>query len=168
MNENKLPREQLWMLIKNIRFSMFTTRHANGHLHAHPMTTQNKLIEADDRLWFFMSHKSESVRSIAAQSIVNVAYVDPSQDRYVSISGNAAVVEDRAKIESLWSTASQAWFPGGTNDPDLALVGVKVLHAHYWDVKENKLTQLYEMAKAAMTGTTPSQMGESGELRLTT
>ncbi|MES2887770.1 MAG: pyridoxamine 5'-phosphate oxidase family protein [Pseudomonadota bacterium] len=168
MDDKKNPRDQLWALIKNIRFGMFTTRHANGHFHSHPMTTQNKLIEADDRLWFFMSRGSETVRSIAAQPTVNVAYADPGQDRYVSVSGEAKVVEDRAKMEALWTTMSQAWFPGGTQDPDLALVGVRVIHAHYWDVKENKLTQMYEMAKAAMTGTTPSEMGESGELRLTT
>jgi general stress protein 26 len=167
MSTSKQPREQLWELIKNIRFGMFTTRHqGNGHLHSHPMTTQNKLIEADDRLWFFMSRKSEAVQSLIAQPMVNIAYANPSQDRYVSVAGKAEVVHDRVRVEALWSTAAQAWFPGGTGDPDLALVGVTVLHAHFWDVKENKLTQLYEMAKAAVTGQTPTDLGESGEIRL--
>jgi hypothetical protein len=59
----------------------------------------------------------------------------------------------------------QAWFPGGENDPDLALLCVRITHAHFWDVKENKLTQLYEMSKAAMTGKRPD-IGKEGEIRM--
>ena len=31
--DNATERENLWALIKDIRFAMFTTRHHNGHLH---------------------------------------------------------------------------------------------------------------------------------------
>ena len=48
---------------------------------------------------------------------------------------------------------------------DLALVAVDVQHAHYWDVKESKLTQFLVMAKAAVTGKEP-KLGESGEVRV--
>ena len=57
----------------------------------------------------------------------------------------------------------KAWFVGGIDDPDLALVQVKIAHTH---IKENKLTQLYVMAKAAMTGEKPAPLGESGEVRV--
>ena len=55
MNDTTEKRELLWKLIKNIKFAMFTTRHGNGHLHARPMTTQNKGLESDESLWFFTS-----------------------------------------------------------------------------------------------------------------
>ncbi|MGZ5277882.1 MAG: pyridoxamine 5'-phosphate oxidase family protein, partial [Caldimonas sp.] len=45
-------------------------------------------------------------------------------------------------------------------------VQVQILHANYWDVKESKLVQLYEMAKAAATGKPPTQLGEHGEVRM--
>jgi hypothetical protein len=61
---------------------------------------------------------------------------------------------------------TEAWFPGGVDDPDVALVEVTITHAHYWDVKENKLLQLFKMAKAAVTGKPPTGMGESGEVRM--
>ena len=60
---------------------------------------------------------------------------------------------------------NDAWFKGGVDDPDVALVQVKIAHAHYWDVKDSKVTQLFKMAKAAMGGETPD-MGESGEIRM--
>ena len=35
-----------------------------------------------------------------------------------------------------------------------------------WDVKDSKLVQLYKMAKAAVTGQPPTELGEHGEVRM--
>jgi hypothetical protein len=43
---------------------------------------------------------------------------------------------------------------------------VQIVHANFWDVKESKLVQLYEMAKAVVTGKPPTDMGEHGEVRM--
>lgn len=165
-NPSDHPQELLWNLIKDIRFGMFTTRHGNGHLHSRPMATQNSKVDEDSSLWFFMSHKGEPVADIKADSTVNVVYADPGKDSYVSVSGTAAVVENMAKKEQLWNKAAEAWFPAGVTDPDLALVQVRIVHANYWDVKSSKIVQLFEMAKAVVTGKPPTDMGEQGEVRM--
>lgn len=165
MTADTAEREHLWKLVKDIKFAMFTTRHGNGHLHSRPMTTQNKSIDNDESLWFFMSKKNDSVDDLKAEPMVNLAYADPSSDTYVSVSGTAAAVDDQAKAKQLWSKMAEAWFPGGPTDPDLALVQVTIVHAGYWDVKESKIVQIYKMTKAAMTGN-PPDMGEHGELRM--
>jgi len=166
MDTSHSPRVKLWELIKDIRFAMFTTRHDNGHLHARPMTTQNQAIDVDESLWFLMSRRAGPLDDLAAEAEVNVGYADPGQDRYVSVSGRARVVHNPAKVRALWSKLNEAWFPGGVDDPDLALVEVKISHAHYWDVKESKLVQLYALAKAAITGKPPTALGESAEIRM--
>ena len=159
-------RTKLWDLVKDIRFAMFTTRHANGHLHSRPMTTQNSNLDEDQNLWFFMSRKGEPVADLIADPTVNVAYADTGDDSYVSVSGTAAVLEDKAKKQQLWSKMAEAWFPGGVDDPDLALVCVRISHANYWDVKESKIVQLYEMAKAVITGKPPTDLGEHAKIRM--
>jgi general stress protein 26 len=164
MNKEEKSAEQLWDMIKDIKFAMFTTRHSDGHLHSRPMTTQNTALE-DASLWFFVSRKGGPVADLAHEPTVNLSYADPGSDTYVSVSGTAHVVDDIAKAQALWTNAAQAWFPGGADDPDLALVEVKATHAHFWDVKENKLTQLFVMAKAAVVGG-PSRVGESGVVHL--
>ena len=164
--DNAGDREKLWALIKGIRFAMFTTRHHNGHLHSRPMTTQNSALEEDSSLWFFMSRKGEPVVDLVTDPVVNVVYADPGEDSYVSVSGIAAVIEDLAKKRQLWSKLNEAWFPGGPTDPDLALVQVRIVHANFWDVKESQIVQLFKMAKAAITGTPPTGMGEHGEIRM--
>jgi len=159
-------REELWSLIKDIKFAMFTTRHDNGHLHSRPMTTQNKKVDEDSSLWFFMSRSGDPVSDIEADQTVNVVYADASANSYVSVSGTAAVVDNMAKREQLWSKATEAWFTGGITDPDLALVQVKITHANYWDAKSSKLVQLFAIAKAAFTGKPPKDLGEHGEVRM--
>ncbi len=155
--------DKLTELIKDIKFGMFTTHKIQGHLHSRPMTTQNKRIE-DDALWFFMSRSGDPVSELEGDTQVNVAYANPSSDTYVSVSGVAEIVEDSAKKQALWNKAAEAWFKGGVNDPDLALVRVRIEHADYWDVKESKLVQLYKTAVAAASGT-PPKLGEHGHIR---
>src|SRR5262245_45138261 len=77
-------RERLWSLIRDIRFAMFTARHASsGHLHSWPMKTQNSKLDEDSSLWFFMSRSNETVADIIQDPIVNVVYADPGSDSYV-------------------------------------------------------------------------------------
>ncbi len=164
-HEHTDSRAKLWDLIKDMRFAMFTTRHSNGHLHSRPMTTQNSKLDEDASLWFFMSRRGEPVADLLADPTVNVVYADPGEDSYVSVSGTAAVVEDMNKKHELWSKFTEAWFPGGPTDADLALVEVKITHANYWDVEESQLVQLYLMAKAVVTGH-PPKMGQQAKIRM--
>lgn len=156
---------KLWDLIKDIRFAMLTTRDPEGHLRSRPVTTQNSGLDDWGKLWFFMSRRGEAVQDLTRDPVVNVSYADPGDDCYVSISGTAAVVEDQAKKEQLWSKLAEAYFPEGPRDPNLALVAVRIAHADYWDVEESKLVQLLTMAKAALTGKPlEDKLGEHGKV----
>lgn len=159
-------RERLWALIKDIRFAMFTTRHGNGHLHSRPMTTQNRHIDQDANLWFFMSRSSGPLADLNLEPAVNISYANPDDDAYVSVSGEARVVDDRARKTQLWNKIAEAWFPQGVDDPDLALVQVRITHAEFWESKDNKLTQLFKMVSAAVTGKPPKDLGDHGRVNL--
>jgi general stress protein 26 len=70
----------------------------------------------------------------------------------VSVSGTAALIRDRAKIEEFWNPIYKAWFPDGLDDPTLALLVVNVEKAEYWDVGSSKMIQLVGFVKALATG----------------
>ena len=169
MNNTATPasedREKLWDLIKDIKFGMLTHRHSSGMMHSCPLTTQNKKLDENSVLYFFISRKSEMATALLTDGNVNVSYAHPGDDSYVSVSGKAAIAEDQARKEELWSSFAKAWFPGGVNDPDLALLEVRIHHAEYWDVKESKMVQLAKMASAAVTGK-QAHLGEHKELNL--
>jgi len=154
--------DEVWNLIRSIRFVMFTSRDEGGLLQSRPMTVQS-VAQDDEDLWFFMSRGSDVLAHIAREPRVNVAYADPGADVYVSIAGTAGVVEDAAMKDRLFSPMARAWFPDGPGDPDLALVRVSMLDTEYWIVRENRIVQMLKMARAAVTGTLPS-IGEHGTL----
>ena len=51
--------DTLWKLIKDMRFGMLTHRTVTGMLHAHPLTTMNKTLDRDSKLYFFISRDTE-------------------------------------------------------------------------------------------------------------
>ena len=75
--------------------------------------------------------------------------------------GRAELVRDRAKIEELWNTFAQAWFPDGVDDPHLALLRVEVEQAQYWEDRKPKVLQFAEIVAGVVRGKPP----KSGEER---
>lgn len=150
--------QTLWDLIKEMRFGMMTHRHPDGSLHAHPLTTQNRSLD-DGVLYFFVSRATELGQRIALDGDVNITYSDTHKDHYVSVTGHARLSHDLALRESLFNAMSRAWFPGGPTDSNLELVAVQILHAEYWNIPESKVTQLFKLATAAVTGQ-PPRIGE--------
>lgn len=166
MTAQTVDTSKLWDMIKDIRFGMLTVRGADGRLYARPMTTQNGEADRGGVIWFFMSRSGQPVADLTAAPDVNVSYADADSNAYVSVSGAARIVEDPMKKQELWSAAAQAWFPGGVDDPDLALVAVLVAEAEYWDVKANKAVQIFKLAKAAVTGEPPTNLAEHRRVRM--
>jgi general stress protein 26 len=151
--------------IKPVRFAMFTTVDQHGHLTSQPMTNQE--IDADGGLWFYTSSVTDLWENIAANPKVNVSFAEPDDNLYVSISGTAERVVDRARIKQLWNPMVAAWFPNGVDDPHLVLVRVAARTVQYWDSNANRMVHMIEMAKAALTGTTPhADVGEHGKIKL--
>lgn len=150
-------RETAWTKLKALRFVQLTTSDGRGRLSGRPMTLQ----QIDDRtLWFFTSRSTELAESIQRDPRVNVCSMDVKDSFYLSISGVAQLVEDRTKVRDLWSVMVKAWFPGGVDDPDLALVRVDITHAEVWNSERSQMQQFLSMAKAALTGSLPKNVGE--------
>jgi len=150
-------------LIKEIEFAMLTTVEPDGSLRSRPMMTQR--VEFDGDLWFFTRASAPKVGEIEHDRHVNVSYSSPERQHYVSMSGRARLVRDRAKIEELWNPAYKAWFPEGLDDPELALLKVSVEQAEYWDSPTSTAVHLVGFAKAALTGES-YQPGENEKVNL--
>jgi general stress protein 26 len=142
--------EKLGSLIKDIKFAMLTTVHEDGSLHSRPMATQQQ--EFDGNLWFFTKADSSKVEDARRERHVNVSYAEPEDQKYLSVSGTAEIVRDREKMEELWNPIYKAWFPKALEDPEIALLKVKVEGAEYWDTPSGKMVQLIGYVKAMVTG----------------
>ncbi len=157
------PIEKLSVLVKGIKFAMMTTVDPDGSLTSRPMACQQTDFDGD--MWFFAQKSSGKILSLKKDQHVNLGYASPADNRYVSVSGRAELVEDVHKAKELWSPFYRAWFPKGVDDPNLILIRVRVETAEYWDSPSSMVAQLVGFAKAVLTDQ-PYEGGEHERLNL--
>ncbi len=155
--------EKLNELIKGIDFAMMTTIDTDGVLRSRPMSTQES--EVTDALWFFTSDQTHKTDEIEKDNRVNLSYSKPGDNVYVSVSGTAQVVKDKAKMEELWNPILKAWFPKGLDDPHICLLKVNAEQAEYWDSSNSTLVQVVGFVKAMVTGKSTNG-GENEKINL--
>ncbi len=154
--------EKVRDLIKGIKIAMLTTvNQSDGSLHSRPMGTQE--VEFDGDLWFFTHSDSHMVSEIKNDHAVNVSYGD--DPRYVSVSGKAQVVNDKAKMKELWNPIYKVWFPDGLDDPTLCLLKVSVQKAEYWDTPGGLVQTIIGFAEGLINKDS-SKMGENETITL--
>lgn len=119
--------EKVRELIKDIDTAMLTTISPEG-LVSRPMKTQE--VEFDGDLWFLTKKDTDKFHELLHHKQVNVAYAGKS---YVSIRGEAELVNDTAKIKELWNPAYEKVLETTYDDPNLVLIKVHADAAEYWD-----------------------------------
>jgi len=160
--ENDL--EKLRELVKDIDFCMLTTVDEGGDLHSRPMSS-NGDIDEDGDVWFFTKASSLKVSEIEKLPKVNVSFADPENQRYISVSGTAQLVLDRAKIDELWRPEFKMWFPEGKDDPEVALLCVSLEKAEYWDSPSSTIGYALSFVSSLVTGKQPD-LGENKKIDL--
>ena len=135
----KDPARRLRKLIKGARVVTLTTAAGDGRLRSRPMLPGGFEGGA---LWFLTRVPSAKTAEIGNNQKVNVSYSARKDDRYVSVSGAASVVRDAARVKDLWDRDHKAWFSGGKDDPELAVLRVSVEHVEYWDAKAARMVPL--------------------------
>ena len=153
--------EKLRELIEDIDIAMLTTVDDDGSLRSRPMGTQK--AEFDGDLWFLTRVDTAKVDEIQREQQVNVSYAKPDKNRYVSVSGTAVLVNDKARIDEFWDPIYKAFFPEGKDDPRLRLLKINVAKAEYWTA-DNLIATVIGFAKA-LAGQ-ESDIGENEKLTL--
>jgi general stress protein 26 len=138
---------RLAALVRQIRIGMLTTLEPDGSFRSRPLETVQ--LDSEGRLWFFsQAHSPKAARAEAGDHQVNVSYADPRDEDFASISGTARVVRDPGKMRALWRHELARWFPRGLDEPDLALLEVRIDKAEYWHAPRNENVKI---------GTLPAQ-----------
>jgi general stress protein 26 len=151
--------EKVRDMIEDIRIAMMTTVDEQGNLVSRPMAALQ--VDEDGTIWFFTKRSSPKVDQIDNNDHrVNLSFADVSDADYVSVSGTAQELDDRAKVNELWNPQAKAWFPEGKDDPDLILLKVHIDMAEYWNASDSTMVRLIQQAASVITGN-PPKMGEN-------
>ena len=142
------PVARLNELTQGTTFAMLTTVRPDGSLHSCPMATRP--AGSDGVIWLLSSSDTEKVEAVRTLQRVSLAYADPAQQRYVSVSGFCELVRDHVRIKQLWDGSYTSWCPGGLDDPNLILLKITVNQAEYWDASQCQMVELLGFAGAAL------------------
>lgn len=154
--------EQFEELIDSFKTAMLVTSTPQGQLRSRPMALAE--YNDDGLLYFATTIESGKVNEILRHPGVNVAMQNSSA--YLSVSGQAEVMDDRDKIDELWDASWNLWFEG-KDDPNLALIKVHASEGEYWNFEtKDKLAFMMEAGKAMITGDTVDYEGEHGKVRV--
>lgn len=147
------PDTKLRDLLDEFGVGMLVTRAADGSLRARPMALAE--AEPDGTLWFATDRHSGKMDELDRDGHVVVTM--QSKAKFVSLSGIARGVDDRAKLAQLWKVEWKVWFPGGKDDPNITLLRVDGTAGEYWDNSGvSGLKYLIEAGKALLSGERPS------------
>tara|TARA_B100000676_G_scaffold312413_1_gene386502 strand:+ start:994 stop:1533 length:540 start_codon:yes stop_codon:yes gene_type:complete len=145
-------KNELWSIIEKIKVGMLMT-HDGQEYRSRPMHIVQDSF--DGSLWFFTDKSSSKVYETQKDKKVCVSFGDRDKNRYVSLSGSVSISTDNQLKKKFWNPLVGAWFEGDYSSPDVALIEIKVSKAELWETDKNKLSQLYELTKAAVSDDTP-------------
>jgi len=152
--------DRVWTLMDDISFCMLTTQDGD-ELRSRPMSA---LPRRDENAVYFLAdarrHKDAEIKT---DPKVNLAFADSRGQKYVSVSGAAEVLNDRRKIEELWSTPAKAWW-NDPKDPNIRVLKVTPHDAEYWDSPGTVVSYVKMLAAAAM-GARPA-IGENRKVSM--
>ena len=152
-------------LISGARTAVLVTVGVDGRPDARPMACVWR-DDFNDVLWFMTSRQSHKLEEIARTPDVLVSYADPKAAEFVVVGGRARIVADSNVAASLWSEAQRIWFPQGPDDPDLAVISVKMETARYWSNPASAMTYGAAYLRALLNGEKPAanEIGETNEV----
>jgi general stress protein 26 len=151
---------KVWEMMEKIGFCMFSSLDGED-IRSRPMAAY--VEKEEGRICFLTDRDSYKDDEVEANPNVNLAFADASSNKYVSLTGRAAVSNDRDKIRELFSVPAKAWWDS-PEDPSIRLITVTPKDAQYWD-SPSKPVAYVRMAAAAVSSTRPA-MGDNEKVEM--
>ena len=130
-------RDDLVEKMKDIDLTLLITRTEGGDVASRPMSN-NSDVDYDGDSWFFTTDDTRMVTDIAADPKVGLGFQGKAgllglKPFFLSLSGTASLIRDKAAFEAHWTKDLELWFKDGVDTPGLVLIQVHAERAHYWD-----------------------------------
>ena len=99
--------------------------------HTRPMTAQ--LRGSEGPIFFFTARDNTLVQNLRADSRAIGTFAAKDHEVFASIHGRLSLDNDPDVIDALWNPYVEAWFEGGRDDPELALLRFDADRAEIWE-----------------------------------
>ena len=159
-------RTKLGKMLKGFPIAFMVTA-GDGEVTARPIGVVGETgkQEFDGTLWFITDRRSRKVAAIESGATTTLLFQNDRAGDYLQLTGRAVVVDDRAKLEELYTTLQRTWFPKGLDDPDIVLLRFDADGGSFWDSHDSYLRLAIAFATSMATGE-PGKSGNAGVARL--
>lgn len=154
--------DRAWKLMGDIRICMLVTREGET-MRARPMDAHPS--QEEGCIWFLSDRRGHKDDELQRDPQAALTFAHPGRNDFVSVSGEAEILQDRAKIDELWTDMNKAFWPEGKTDPNIVVVRFLPERAEYWDGPSSSIMVALKMAAARMTGR-PTDLGENRKVPL--
>ena len=132
-----LKLEDISEKMRDIDFTMLSTRTSSGAIAARPMSN-NRQVEFDGDSYFFTSEDTGTVRDIQSDPNVGLGLQGKAgmlgmKPFFITIEGRAELIKDKGRFQEHWTKDLDVWFKQGIDTPGLVLIKVHAERLHYWD-----------------------------------
>ncbi len=123
--------DRIWALINDIPVAMVVTHQGQGqHMRARPMAMRPARDEG--AIYFLTDVDAPKADEIRRDETICLALADNKSQKYVSITGYAEIIDDRDRVEEIWSIYDKAFWPD-KNDPRIRILRVTPESAEFWE-----------------------------------
>src|SRR5262249_37304561 len=98
--------------------------------HARPMTAQ--MDGERGPIWFFAGKDHALVQNLGKGNRAIATFASKGHDLFAAVHGRLSLDNDRAVIDRLWNRYVAAWYKGGKDDPNLALLRLDPDQGEIW------------------------------------
>jgi general stress protein 26 len=116
--------------LRDIDICMMVTESKRGSFNSRPMSN-NRDVKYKGDMYFFSWDGSQKIKDIEGNSNVILNF-QGEKDLYMSITGKAKLVRNKASFEEHWNPDLDHWFDQGIDTPGLVLIHVKGSQVQYW------------------------------------
>ncbi len=121
---------KFWAALKNDMTMMLGAKGTTDG-HPRPMTAQ---FENDQGpLWFFTTKDNSLVIGLSESAEAVATFTSKDHDLFATVDGALALEPDQAVVDRFWNRFVAAWYEGGKDDPNLALLRFEPKHAEIWE-----------------------------------
>ena len=123
--------DRVWTLIGEIPVAMVVTYDGQGqHMRARPMAMRP--VREEGAIYFLTDSDAPKAEELRRNETVCLALADNRRQKYVSITGEAEIIDDRDRVKEIWSIYDKAFW-SDKNDPRIRALRVEPESAEFWE-----------------------------------
>lgn len=133
-------------IIEDFSVAMLISTGSDNVMQARPMSVA---CHEEDTGNIYFATSSLTGKTTEIENNPQTGITLQSNSQFVSLSGQAVVLNDRVMIRELFSPVWEAWFPEGPEQEDIRLIKFSPEQGEYWDMSGmNGLKFLWDAGKA--------------------